>query len=67
MNCEKITFSRQDFMDSEIAIWGLTFLTDFYKQVQLLFKKPKNITQVNYEKQPTTRTNLDACLNEYSG
>ena len=26
-------------MDSEIVIWGLTSLTDFYKSFQLLFKK----------------------------
>ena len=32
-------FSRPDFVDSEIAIWGLTSLTNFYKRVYLLFKK----------------------------
>ena len=28
-------------MDSEITIWGLTSLTDFYKSIQLLFKKQR--------------------------
>ena len=53
-------------MDSVIS--GLTSLTDFYQRVHLLFKKPKNIPQVNYEKQRTKRTNVDAreyCLHEY--
>ena len=36
---KKISFSHPDFADSEIVIWGLTSLTDFYKRVQLLFKK----------------------------
>ena len=31
--------SRPDLVDSEIVIWELTSLTDFYKTVQLLFKK----------------------------
>ena len=39
VNHEKISFSRPDFGDSKIAIWGLTFLTNFYKRVHLLFKK----------------------------
>ena len=39
VNCEKISFSRPAFVDSEIVIWKLTFLTDFYKIVHLLFKK----------------------------
>ena len=32
------TFSSR-FLDSEIVIWGLTSLTDFYERVHLLFKK----------------------------
>ena len=39
LNGEKINFSRPDFVDSEIVIWGLTSLTDFYKSFQLLFRK----------------------------
>ena len=39
VNREKISFSRPDFVDSEIVIWGLTSLMDFYKRVNLLFKK----------------------------
>ena len=39
VNREKISFPRPDFVDSEIVIWGLTSLTDFYKRVHLLFKK----------------------------
>ena len=39
VNGEKMSFSRPDFMDSEIVIWGLTSLADFYKRVQCLFKK----------------------------
>ena len=39
VNGEKISFPRPDFVDSETAIWGLTSLTDFYKRVQLSFKK----------------------------
>ena len=39
VNGKKISFSRPDFVDSEIAIWGLTSLMDFDKRVQLLFKK----------------------------
>ena len=39
VNGKKISFSRSDFVDSEIVIWGLTSATDFYKSVQLLFKK----------------------------
>ena len=35
---EKISFSCPDFVDSEISLWRLTFLIDFYKGVQLLFK-----------------------------
>ena len=31
VNREKINFPRPDFVDSEIVIWGLTSLTDFYK------------------------------------
>ena len=38
-SCEKINLARPDFLDSEIVIWGLTSLTDFYKQVRLLLKK----------------------------
>ena len=34
-----IGFARSDFVDSEIVIWGLISLTDFYKRVHLLFKK----------------------------
>ena len=45
MNGEKISFSRPDFVDSEIAICGLTSLTDFYKSVQLLFKKQQVFKQ----------------------
>ena len=37
--CGKINLSRPDFLDSEIVIWGLTSLTDFYKRVHLLLKK----------------------------
>ena len=39
VNREKISFPRPDFVDSEIVIWGLTSLTDFYERVHLLFKK----------------------------
>ena len=39
VNREKISFSRPDFVDSEIVIWGLTSLTDFYRRIHLLFKK----------------------------
>ena len=35
----EINLSRPDFLDSEIVIWGLTSLTEFYKQVRLLLKK----------------------------
>ena len=38
-----------------------------FKRVRPLLKKPKIITQVNYEKQPATRTNVDACSYDYSG
>ena len=38
-SCEKISLFRPDFMDSEIVIWGLTSLTDFYKRVHLLLNK----------------------------
>ena len=38
-SCEKINLSCPDFLDSEIVIWGLTSLTDFYKRVHLLLKK----------------------------
>ena len=38
-NREKIRFPRQDFVDCEMVIWGLTSLTDFHKRVYLLFKK----------------------------
>ena len=31
--------SRPDFLDSETAIYGVTFLTDFYKRVHFLLKK----------------------------
>ena len=34
-----IGFPRPNFVDSEIVIWGVTFLTNFYKRVNLLFKK----------------------------
>ena len=30
---------KSDFVDSEIVVWGLTSLTDFYKRVHLLFRK----------------------------
>ena len=39
VNREKISFPRPDFVDSEIAIWGITSLTDFYKRIHLSFKK----------------------------
>ena len=39
VNGEKMSFSRPDFMDSEIVIWGLTSLSNFYERVQFLFKK----------------------------
>ena len=39
VDCEKVGFSCPYFVDSEIAIWGLTSLMDFYKRVHLLFKK----------------------------
>ena len=39
MNHEKISFSRSDFVVSEIAIWRLISLTNFYKRVYILFKK----------------------------
>ena len=39
VNHDKISFSRPDFVDSEIVIWGLTSLTDFYRRIHLLFKK----------------------------
>ena len=35
----KNQFFRPDFVDSEIVIWGLTSLTDFYKGAHLLLKK----------------------------
>ena len=38
-SCEKINLSRPGFLDTEIVIWGLTSLTDFYKRVHLLLKK----------------------------
>ena len=38
-NGEKISFSCPDFADSKIVIWGLTSIIDFYKGIQLLFKK----------------------------
>ena len=38
-SCEKINLSRPDFLDSQIVTWGMTSLTDFYKQVDLLLKK----------------------------
>ena len=59
-------FYRRDFVDSEIVIWGMTSLTYLYKRVHLLFKNPKNMPHVNYEKQPTIRTNVDACSHDYS-
>ena len=37
-----VVFARilhPDFVDSEILIWGLTSLTDFYKRAHLFFKK----------------------------
>ena len=39
LNREKISFSRADFLDSTIVIWGMTILTGFYKWVHILFKK----------------------------
>ena len=36
---EKTNLSRPDFSDSEIVIWWLTCLTNFYKWVHLLLKK----------------------------
>ena len=36
---EKRSFYSPDFVDSEILIWRLTSLMNFYKRVQLLFKK----------------------------
>ena len=39
VNREKISFPRPDFVDPEIAIWGITSLTDFYKRIHLSFKK----------------------------
>ena len=39
LNGEKISFSRLYFVSFETVIWGLTFLMNFYKRVQLLFKK----------------------------
>ena len=39
VNREKISFSRSDFVVSEIAIWRLISLTNFYKRVYILFKK----------------------------
>ena len=38
MNGEKISFSRSDFVDSEIVIFGLASLTNFIKRINL-FKK----------------------------
>ena len=38
MNREKISFAHPDFVDPEIAIWGLTSLTDFCKRVHLFCK-----------------------------
>ena len=35
----KISLSRPDFLDSEIVIWELTSLTNFYNRVHLLLKK----------------------------
>ena len=39
VNREKISFSRSDFVVSEIAIWRLISLTNIYKRVYILFKK----------------------------
>ena len=39
VNREEISFSRPDFVNFKITIWGLTFLSIFYKRVHLLFKK----------------------------
>ena len=39
VNDEKLRFSRPDSVGSEIFIWVLTSLMDFYKSVQLLFKR----------------------------
>ena len=36
---EVVNLSRPDFMDSEIVIWELTSLTDFYKRTHLSLKK----------------------------
>ena len=63
VNRETISFSLPDFVDSEIVISGLTSLTDFFKRVYILIKKPKNISLFNYEKQQTTCTNVDANVN----
>ena len=38
-NGEKISFSCPDFADSDVVIWGVTSIIDFYKRIQLLFKK----------------------------
>ena len=38
-SCEKTCFSRPDFVDLEVVIWGLTYLTDFYKRVHLFLEK----------------------------
>ena len=39
-----IGFPRPHFVDSEIVIWGLTSLTDFYKRGHLLFKKTTSVS-----------------------
>ena len=40
-NHEKISFSRPEFVDSEIVIWELTSLTDLSNRLHLLLKKVK--------------------------
>ena len=39
VNCEKISFSLPDSVDSEVLINGLASLTEFHKQVYILFKR----------------------------
>ena len=46
-NHEKISFSRPEFVDSEIVIWELTSLTDLSNWVHLLLKKVKTYLRSN--------------------
>ena len=43
----KKNLCRPDFLDSEIVIWGLTSLTDFYKQI---YRKNISFVQIMHLK-----------------